>query len=59
MWNLIKTDTEELIKQKQSDFENKLMVTNGATLAGAMNWELGIDMYTLLCVEWITNEDLL
>ena len=22
---------------------------------GVMNWEIGIDMYTLICIKWITN----
>ena len=24
-----------------------------------MNWELGIDIYTLICITWITNKNLL
>ena len=24
-----------------------------------MNWVIEIDMYTLMCVKWMTNEDLL
>ena len=24
-----------------------------------MNWEIGIDMYTLMFIKWITNKDLL
>ena len=24
-----------------------------------IDWEFGIDMYTLLCLKWITNKDLL
>ena len=24
-----------------------------------MNWETGIDIYTLICIKWITNKDLL
>ena len=24
-----------------------------------MKWEIGIDMYTLICVKWITNKNLL
>ena len=24
-----------------------------------MNWEIGIDTYTLICIKWITNKDLL
>ena len=26
---------------------------------GVMNWEMGIDMYTLICKKWITNKNLL
>ena len=26
---------------------------------GVMNWEIGIDMSTLICIEWITNKNLL
>ena len=24
-----------------------------------MNWEIGIDMYTLICIKWTTNKNLL
>ena len=24
-----------------------------------MNWEFGIDMYTLICIKWMTNKSLL
>ena len=23
---------------------------------GVMNWEIGIDMYTLMCIKWKTNK---
>ena len=23
---------------------------------GVMNWEIGIDMYTLMCIKWMTNK---
>ena len=26
---------------------------------GVMIWEIGIDMYTLICIKWITNKNLL
>ena len=26
---------------------------------GGMNWEIGIDIYTLICVKWIINKNLL
>ena len=32
----------------------------GGKVAGVvMNWEIGIDMYTLMCIKWITNKNLL
>ena len=32
---------------------------SGGAGAGVMNWEIGIDMYTLICIKWITNKNLL
>ena len=26
---------------------------------GVMNWEIGIDMYILMCIKWMTNKNLL
>ena len=26
---------------------------------GVMNWEIGIDMYTVMCIKWMTNKNLL
>ena len=26
---------------------------------GGMNWEIGIDMHTLMCIKWMTNKNLL
>ena len=26
---------------------------------GGMNWEIGIDMYTLMCIKWMTHKNLL
>ena len=26
---------------------------------GVMNWGIGIDMYTLMCIKWMTNKNLL
>ena len=31
----------------------------GAGGGGVMNWEIGIDMYTLMCIKWMTNKNLL
>ena len=41
-----------------TDVENKLTDTKGG-MEGEMNWEIGIDVYTLLCIKYITNENLL
>ena len=30
-------------------------VTGGGD-CGVMNWEIGIDMYTLMCIRWMTNK---
>ena len=27
--------------------------------SGGMNWEIGIDIYTLICIKWIINKNLL
>ena len=48
-----------------TDVENKVMDTKGGKPQGAggggggMNWEIGIDMYTLMCIKWMTNNNLL
>ena len=26
---------------------------------GGMNWEIGIAMYTLMCIKWMTNKNLM
>ena len=31
----------------------------GKNRSGMMNWEIGIDIYTLICIKWITNKNLL
>ena len=54
-----KSHTNELIYKTEidSDVKNKLMVTKGE--GGGMNWETGIDIYTLLYIKYITNKNLL
>ena len=27
--------------------------------SGGMNWEIGIDIYTLICIKWVTSKNLL
>ena len=31
----------------------------GGWAGGVMNWATGIDMYTLMCIKWMTNKNLL
>ena len=45
------------IKQKVTDVENKLMVTKGKRRV--INWDMLIDIYTLLYIKQITNKNLL
>ena len=35
------------------------MVTSRGRVGGAIDWEFGIDTYTLLDLKWKTNKDLL
>ena len=30
-----------------------------AGVGGVMNWAIEIDMYTLMCIKWMTNKNLL
>ena len=30
--------------------------SGGGGGGGVMNWEIGIDMYTLMCIKWMTNK---
>ena len=32
------------------------MDTKGEKVGGVMNWEIGIDRYTLICIKQITNK---
>ena len=41
-----------------TDVENRCKDTKEGR-DGGMNWEFGIDIYTLLCIKWITNGNLL
>ena len=45
-------------RNRNTDAENKRMDTKGGR-GGGMNWEVGINIYTLMCMECIANEGLL
>ena len=64
MWNLEKWYrwTGLQGRNRDTDVENKRMDTKGGSGGGGgggMNWEIGIDMYTLMCIKWMTNKNLL
>ena len=49
-------------RNRDTDVENKRMDTKGGKVAGGgglMNWAIGIDMYTLMCIKLMTNKKLL
>ena len=56
MWNLEKWYrwTGLQGRNRHKDVENKRIDTKGGMLAegggGGMNWEIGIDIYTLICI---------
>ena len=57
MWNFKKM-AQIYVQNKNSvtDVENKLKVARGWS-RWRINWETGIDIYTLLYTKWITNKD--
>ena len=66
MWNLEKWHRWTSLQGRNwdTDVENKRMDTKGGKWwrwggGGVMNWEIGIDMYTLIWIKWITNKNLL
>ena len=51
-------------RNRNTGVENKRMGTKrgkwgGAGGGGGINWETGFDIYTLICIKWITNKNLL
>ena len=51
-------------RNRDTDVESKHMDTKGRKWwwwggGGGMNWEIGIDMYTLMCIKLMTNKNLL
>ena len=69
MWNLEKwyrrtslqgrnrdTDVENRCREQTYGHQGWKVAVGGG---GGMNWEIGIDIYTLVCIKWITNKNLL
>ena len=66
MWNLEKWYRWTGLQGRNwdTDVENERMDTKGGKRwgsggGGVMNWVIGIDMYTLMCIKWMTNKNLL
>ena len=56
MWNLEKWYRWTCLqdRNRDTDIENKCMDTKGESRdggGGGMNWEIGIDIYTLICIK--------
>ena len=53
MWNLEKWYRWSYLqsRNRDTDVENKPMDAKGEGGGGGMNWEIGIDIYTLLCIK--------
>ena len=47
---MVQMKTYSQSRNRDTDVENNLMDTKGGR-RGGMNWEIGIDMYTLLCIK--------
>ena len=65
MWNLEKWYRWTCLQGKKwdTDVENKRMDTMQGKRrgggGGVMNWAIGIDMYTVMCIKLMTNKNLL
>ena len=66
MWNLEKWYRWPGLqgRNRDTDVENKCRDTKGGSGGvggggGGMHWEIGIDIYTLICIKQITNKNLL
>ena len=50
-------------RNRDAVIENRCMDTKGGKWqgggGGAMQRKIGIDIYTLICIKWITNKNLL
>ena len=42
-------------RNRDTDVESKCMDTKGESWESAMNWEIGIDLYILVCVKKIVR----
>ena len=61
VWNIIKsTQIDFFTEQKQTHRpQSQTCVTRGQTCGKVIGWEFGIYINMLLCIKYITNENLL
>ena len=67
IWGIQKNGADEPVCK--AEIETQMQRTNvwtpreesmwGEGVGGRMNWEIGIDIYTLICIKQITNKNLL
>ena len=43
-------------KRREKMYGHQAGKAVGGGGCGVMNWEIGIDMYTLMCIKWTTNK---
>ena len=60
MWNLEKWYIWTYLqsRNRDTDMENKRMDSKEREAEGGINWEIGIDVHTLLCIRQLTPENL-
>ena len=53
MWNLRKWYTWNYLPNRNgvTDGKNKFMVSKGEKVGRGINWDVGIDIHTLLCIK--------
>ena len=58
MCGILENDTDNLFaKRNRQMWRTNLWISRG--VLGRMGWEIGIDIYILLCIKQVTNENLL
>ena len=62
MWNL-ESGTDELVCQAEIEtqkYRKNIWTPRGESGGGGgggvMNWEIRIDIYSLMCIKWMTNK---
>ena len=62
MWNLEIVQMNRFAEQKlrhrsrEKPYGHQRGKVAGGGRCGVMNWEIGIDMYTLMCIKWMSNK---